>query len=287
MPNFVDIHSHLNFPEYDADRDAVLSRMKDAGVWTITVGTNLETSKSAVALAEKATADGVGVFACIGLHPADDVSAAWNEEAAREFETLARHPRVVAIGECGLDYFRIGTTSDGGALNNEEIAAAKKRQRDIFEAQIALAIAVDKPLMIHCREAYDDVYEILAAKKRELADVDGGAQAADKLRGNMHFYAGDLATAAKFLDIGFTISFTGVITFARNYDEAIRAIPSDSIMSETDAPFVAPAPYRGQRNEPTHVQEVVKKIAEIRGVAEEEMRQTLVQNAVRTFKLAL
>lgn len=274
MPKFVDIHSHLNFPEYDADRDAVISRMKEAGVWTITVGTNLETSRSAVALAETSATPGGdgGIFACVGLHPADDPAATWDEVVAAQFAELARHPRVVAIGECGLDYFRL---EKDPALAE----AQKKRQRDIFLAQIELAIAVDKPLMIHCRDAYADVYDILAARKREA----GG----EKLRGNMHFYAGDLATAAQYIDLGFTLSFTGVVTFTRDYDDVIRAVPTDSLMSETDAPFVAPVPYRGTRNEPTYVPEVVTKLAEIRAVDAEEMRQTLVQNAVRTFKLAL
>lgn len=270
MPKFVDIHSHLNFPEYDADRDAVILRMKDAGVWTITVGTNLETSRSAVALAERDPS--AGIFACIGVHPVDDPAVVWDEKMTQEFETLARHPRVVAIGECGLDYFRLD--------KDPAVAEVQKQgQRDIFLKQIDLTLAVDKPLMIHCREAYADVYDIVAARKREP----GG----EKLRGNMHFYAGDLATAVKYIDLGFTLSFTGVVTFTRDYDDVIRAVPTDSIMSETDAPFVAPVPYRGKRNEPAFVPEVVTKLAEIRAVDTEEMRATLVHNALQNFKLSL
>ncbi len=281
MADYIDIHSHLNFPEYDADRYDVLVRMKAAGVATITVGTNLETSRSAVKFAHEAAQEGVEVYACIGLHPADDPAATWNAATAAEFETLARDPRTVAIGECGLDYFKIGTTRDGKVLSEEEIAATKVRQREIFLAQIALAQKVGKPLMIHCRDAYDDVYEILAKAVKESKRDAGGKM----LTGNIHFFAGDLETARKFIDIGFTLSFTGVITFARNYDEIIRSVPLESIMSETDAPFVAPTPYRGKRNEPTYVTEVVNKIAEIRGEGFDETVEALRANASRVFGL--
>ena len=282
MADYIDIHSHLNFPEYDTDRADVLARMKAAGVATITVGTNLETSRSAVALAHEAAEKGVEVYACVGLHPADDPAAEWGTAIAVEFETLARDPRTVAIGECGLDYFKIGTTRDGKVLTEEEIAAVKARQREIFLAQIALAQKVGKPLMIHCRDAYDDVYEILAKAVKETKHGAGGKM----LTGNMHFFAGDLETAQKFIDIGFTLSFTGVITFARNYDDIIRSVPLESIMSETDAPFVAPAPYRGKRNESTYVTEVVKKIAEVRGEDAEKVNKTILKNAKRVFQVS-
>lgn len=262
MPDYVDIHSHLHFPEYDADRADVIGRMAEKNIWTVTVGTNLETSRSAVVLAKDSKTNGThaGIFACVGLHPADDPAAPWDERA---FSDLACEEKVVAIGECGLDYARV--------LAGDE--STKRRQREIFEAQIALAIAVDKPLMIHCRDAYADTYDILAHASH------------DKLRGNMHFFAGDTETAKKFIDIGFTLSFTGVITFATQYEDVVRFVPLEYIMSETDAPFVAPAPFRGRRNEPAHVIEVVKAIARIKNLDQDTARHTLVANAVRVFGL--
>ena len=140
--------------------------------------------------------------------------------------------------------------------------------------QIEFGLKHNLPLMLHCRDSYGDVLEILNSYKDD-----------SKLRGNVHFFAGTLEEAKAFWDLGFTISFTGVITFARNYDEVTRAAPIGMIMSETDAPFVAPAPYRGKRNEPSYVIEVVKKIAEIRNEDFESVRREMVENAIRVFNL--
>ncbi len=270
MPNYIDVHSHLNFPEYDTDRDEVLARMKEKGIWTITVGTDLESSKSAVELAAKHE----GIFACVGIHPTDDSTN--DPSVFKELTTLASDPKVVAIGECGLDYFRLTGAARETDISEEAVTAAKNKQKAVFAAQIDLAIQTNKPLMIHCRDAYDDVYEMLTAAKKE---------AGDKLRGNVHFFAGDLATAKKFVDLGFTLSFGGVLTFTKQYHEVLRSVPLSSIMSETDAPYVSPAPYRGRRNESTYVEEVVKAIAEIKGLDFEEVRGTLVSNAVSFFGL--
>lgn len=262
MPDYVDIHSHLNFPDYDKDRDVVIERMKSANIHTITVGTNLETSKSAVDLANKHD----NIFACIGLHPVDDEDSEqfiWDE---KQFGELANQEKVVAIGECGLDYLRL--------LAGDE--SKKKKQKEIFEAQISLALKIGKPLMIHCRDAYEDVLDVLQNFKREVGD---------KLVGNVHFFAGNVDVAKKFLDIGFTMSFTGVITFVDQYNEVIDFLPLDSIMSETDAPFVAPKPHRGKRNEPTYVIEVVRAISAIKKLDEGVVGKALVANAVRCFGL--
>ena len=154
----------------------------------------------------------------------------------------------------------------------------KERQTQLFETQIKFALKYDKPLMLHCRNAYDEVLDILKSYKRE---------AGDKLRGNVHFFAGNVEQARKFFDLGFTISFTGVITFTRDYDEVIKFAPKGKIMSETDAPFVAPEPHRGKRNEPIYVIEVVKKMAKIREVSEDDMRKMLLETAEKTFAISL
>ncbi len=259
MFDFIDIHSHLNFPEYDFDREEVIARMKENSIATITIGTSLETSRSAVALAEIHD----NIFACVGVHPIDDDNASFDE---KEFEELVSHPKVVAVGECGLDYGREGVISDED----------KRKQTSLFEKQIDFAVKHDKPLMIHARSANSDIIAILQSKKKEY-----GA----KLRGNAHFFTGNLEEAKGFLELDFTLSFTGVVTFARNYDETVRFAPLDKIMSETDSPYVSPIPYRGKRNEPSHVREIVAKISQIREEPYESIRIQLAKNAVALFNL--
>lgn len=254
--NYFDIHSHVESEKFDNDRGEVISRMKDESVFTITIGTDLENSKKAVAVADKYE----NVFASIGLHPTD-TDEDFNEE---DYIELVKNPKVVSIGECGLEFFR----------PEDKTEESKQRQIDIFKKQIDFAVKYDKPLMIHCREAHLEVLDILNQKKIEYSE---------KLRGNIHFFSGDVGLAKKYIELGFTISFTGVITFANQYDEIIKQIPLDKIMSETDAPFVAPEPYRGQRCEPLYVKEVVKRIAEIKEISLEEVKKAMVDNAKREF----
>jgi len=249
---YFDIHSHLNFRDFNSDRKEIIEKMKEEGVMTITVGTDLESSKEAIELAEKEE-----MFATIGLHP-NDYKEGFD---FNEYKKLAEHPKVVAIGECGLDYFR-----------TEETEENKEGQKKLFHEHVKLALEVDKPLMIHCRNAYEDLIEILEEYKDD-----------SKLRGNIHFFAGDKEIAQKFLDLGFTLSFTGVLTFTHDYDEVVRLTPLNMIMSETDSPYVAPVPHRGQRNNPLYVIEVAQKIAEIKEVDEEEMAKILMENVERVF----
>lgn len=261
--DYFDIHSHIHDKEFDGDRVEVLARMRAAKTGTITVGTHLESSKKAVALAEREP----DVWATVGIHPTDTRVTA----LPHELEALARHPRVVAIGECGLDYFRGGTET-----------TEKARQRELFEAQIELALKLDKPLMIHGRpskgsmDAYYDILDILYRYSRE---------AGEKLRGNVHFFAGDTHVAKKFLELGFSMSFTGVITFASDYDRIIGEIPLPFLMAETDSPYATPVPHRGKRNEPCFVKEVVSRIGSLRGEGVEAVREAFVQNAARRFSL--
>ncbi|MEI6480258.1 MAG: TatD family hydrolase [bacterium] len=259
MYDYIDIHSHLNFPDYEKDFEEVIQRLRDTKTATITVGTDLASSQKAVELAEKYEM----IYACIGLHPADNTEEEFNEH---EFEKLISHKKVVAIGECGLDYGR----------EKDATEETKIRQRKDFEKQIDFAVKHDKPLMLHIRNAHEDVLEILTEKNKEYGK---------RLRGNAHFFSGDKQTAQRYLDLGFTVSFTGVITFARDYDEVVRYVPLNKIMSETDSPFVTPVPYRRTRNEPSYVSEVVKKIAEIRGEEIGAVRNYLMKNAIRYFKL--
>jgi len=251
-PRFFDIHSHLNFPDYEKDFAEVIARLRETGTHTIVVGTDYESSQKAVELADKYEE----IYACIGIHPVDDPKQSFEVD---KFESLVKHPKVVAIGECGLDFFHADKAQD------------YERQKELFLAQVHFAFKHNKPIMIHARNSYPEIIQIL----QQLGNP------TSKLRGNIHFFAGTLEEAREFIKLGFTLSFTGVITFTHDYDEVIKKTPLNMIMSETDAPFVSPTPYRGKRNEPSYVEEVVKKIAEIRGEDFETVRVQLVENALR------
>jgi len=284
---YIDIHCHLDSEDYNSDREEVLTRMKEMEMGAITIGADLESSKKAVEIAEQ----NENVWACIGVHPNclteksnNTVSALGHKDNALEtvlsdfspdgyFEKLVKNPKVVAIGECGLDYFRMEDKSE------------KEKQKELFKKQIEFAIKYDKPLMLHIRDAhsansgqaYDDALSILESYKKAEGPE------AEKLNGNVHFFAGDVSVAKRFLDLGFSMSFTGVVTFTHDYDEVIKFLPINSIMAETDAPWVAPIPFRGKRNEPTYVVEVIKKLAEIRGESVEVLNDQMLENFKRVF----
>ncbi|MCK9351454.1 MAG: TatD family hydrolase [Candidatus Paceibacterota bacterium] len=260
MPLFFDSHSHLNDARFDGDRAEVLSRMKERGVWSLVVGTDRKMSEDAITLARA----NEGLYAAIGLHPTDDADEIFDEAIYRKF---ASEKKVVAIGECGLDFSRVP---------EEKRVEEAVRQTALFEKHIDLAVSNALPLMIHCRDAHPDLLQILESKKKEYSE---------KLRGNIHFFSEGPETAKKYFDLDFTISFTGVLTFARNYDETVKYAPLDKILSETDCPYVAPVPYRGKRNEPVYVEEVVKVIANIKEQDLEMVREAMVRNAFRAFNI--
>jgi TatD DNase family protein len=267
---YFDAHTHVNFVAYKDDRDEVIKRAFDAGVGMNVVGTQIDTSREAVELAEKHD----GIYATIGLHPVHTAKSYHDEkelgEGGKEFtsrgeqfdaaayEALAASPKVIAIGECGLDYYRVEETT-------------KDVQTKAFIEHIELANKTGKPLMLHIRNAYEDALEVLKAHT--------------KVTGDVHFFAGDWDTAKKFLDIGFTLSFTGVLTFTHDYDEVVKNAPLDMILSETDAPYITPVPFRGKRNESSYIPYIVQAIAGIRGEDEEFVRQQLLKNANRVFKI--
>lgn len=262
---YIDAHTHINFPEFEADREEVIKRAAEAGVGMINVGTDLETSRQVVWLVERYP----NLWAIVGVHPNDNEKLPTAEEW-QELKTLAQNPKTVAIGECGLDYYR----------STEE---TKPVQKELFQKQIELAHAVGKPLMLHVRsspktqDAYLDVLHLLTTSPYNLVPNPG----------NVHFFAGDWATAKQFLDLGFTLSFTGVLTFTHDYDEVIKNTPLDRLLIETDAPYAAPVPYRGKRNEPAYVPLVAARIAEIKGLPEPEVAAALLANTARIFNLSL
>ncbi len=283
-PTYIDIHAHTNFAGFDADRKEVVERALSAGVWMINIGTQQDTSRKAVEMTREFPE---GVYAIIGLHPVHaNASYHDSDELGSEdkgftsrgevfdidfYRALAKEggAKVVGIGECGLDYYHAPTPQQHA------------RQKAAFIAQIELALELDLPLMLHIRSgeggnAYRDVLDILKPYKE---------QHGDRLRGDTHFFAGSVEDAREFLALGFHLSFTGVVTFAKQYKELVEAVPLDRIMSETDCPYVAPVPERGKRNEPSFVVHIANKILDIKGVEVVEGRRQLVENAFRLFRL--
>ena len=258
---YIDAHCHIQFEQYAEDDIKLIERMREEGVAGVIVGVDLKSSKEAIVL----TKEHEHLYASVGLHPNRVGQENFNIEKYRE---LAKNPKVVAIGECGLDYFRPSEVN--------------RAQSEALRAHIAFAVELNKPLIIHARpskgtmDAYDDLIKIL----KEAKAAHGGA-----VRGDVHFFVGGIPEAEALIALGFTISFTAVITFARNYDEVIKNVPLASILSETDAPYIAPISRRGKRNDPLAVMDVVAKIAEIRGEPVEIVRTTLLANAERLFTL--
>lgn len=285
-PTLFDVHTHTQFAAFREDQDVVIMRALDAGVWMVNVGTQRDTSRAAVDTAARYPE---GVYATVGLHPIHtaksfhdaqelgvSVFGADTSENGGEntqgffsrgedfdyayYKKLAEDPKVVAIGECGLDYYRLEEDT-------------KEKQRAAFERQIALAYEVKKPLMIHCRNAFHDLIGILQVLNSKL-QVPSGI---------VHFFTGTKDDAKVLLDLGFSFSFGGVITFARDYDEVVRYIPIERIVLETDAPYIAPIPYRGKRNEPAYIVEVAKKLAEIKKLPYEMAARRTMENARTLF----
>jgi len=256
VTDLFDTHAHLHFPEFADDLDAVLARARDAGVrQMVTVGTDVETSRAAIALAERDP----DLFASVGIHPhhAGEVG----EADLAELERLARSPRVVAIGEAGLDFFRNLSPPDS--------------QERVFRWQLDLGRRVAKPVLIHCRDAHTETLQIL------------GEAEVGQTGGIMHCFSGDLPVARRVLDLGLLISIAGPVTYpsARALPEVTRLVPADRLVVETDCPFLPPQPYRGKRNEPAYVAITARRVAELRGEPLEGLAAQTSENARRLFAL--
>lgn len=256
----VDTHSHVNFPDYQKDREGVIKRALTNNVWFINVGCDKKSSGEVVGLAQKYDE---GVFAAIGLHP-QNIHEGFNSNDYRAL--IGQSNKVVAVGEVGLDY----KSNKQGAVSNE----TKERQKDVFKKQIELALEFDRPLIIHCNKAHDEVLEILKSYFLNLKS---------KSHGVAHSFLGNYKQARRYRELGFKISFNGIITYARDYDRVILDTPLEDILIETDCPYLAPIPYRGQRNEPLYVIEVAKKLAEIKQISYEEVIEKTTENAKKLF----
>lgn len=259
-PVLIDTHTHLDDARFDSDRDTVIARAREAGVDAfVTIGCDLATSQAAVSLADRYPC----IYATVGVHPHEvkQISDSWYDDLRR----LAQHHKVVAYGEIGLDY--------------HYNYSPPKLQRDRFREQICLARELGLPIVIHTREAQEDTIKIL---KEEKGSEVGGV---------FHCFSGDAWLAKDALDMGFYLSFSGVVTFqnATMLRDIVKTVAMDRILVETDCPYLTPAPHRGKRNEPAHVKLVAEKIAELKGLTEpmnmDEIGQMTSQNARRLFRI--
>lgn len=275
----IDTHAHVNFNDFKDDSKEVIKRALEGGVWLINVGSEKNTSERAVKIAEEYEE---GVYAAVGLHPShlieQEVEYKENGETVKyktkseEYDydfylKLAKNKKVVAIGECGLDYYRTAEES------------LKQKQKEVFIKHLELAKEINKPIIIHCREAHNDLLKILRLEPKLPSGV-------------MHFFTGNLEQAREYIELGFHISFSGVITFppirrasAKSYDEIVKNIPLEKILIETDCPYVAPVPHRGKRNEPQYVKYMAQKIAELRGLSFDEVTEQTTKNARELFAM--
>lgn len=267
---YIDSHSHLYFPQFDADRDEVMARMRAHNVTTVAVGTGYKTSRSAVQSA--IDMPDIVVGATVGVHPTAYQEGFRDTDFESFFKNHERTPGaprlVVGVGECGLDYFR-------GATEGE-----RRAQHDVFAAQIEFALKHDLPLMLHVRpspgevDAHMDALALLS----HYATTHGG-----RLRGTAHFFTAPLFIARKYWGLGFATSFPGVITFAPETAEVVREAPQEYILAETDAPYATPVPHRGKRNEPLFVQEVVRHIGALRSEEVAFVAEYTYNNTQRIF----
>jgi len=281
----IDSHAHINFKEFADEIDSVIKRALDNNTWLINVGSNFETSKKAVQISDQYEK---GVYASIGIHPIhlikDITESATFDNKEYKFKTKKEEfdykkfknlalssKKVKAIGEVGLDVYY---------YKKDEVSDAYKIQTQVFEKFIDLAQELDFPLILHCRgtkddpyEAYDRIIKILENKKVN--------------RGVMHCYGGNLDQAKKIVDLGLYVGFTGILTFkkATELHEIAKEIPLEKILIETDAPFLAPEPFRGKRNEPLYVKYVGEKLAELKDISFEKVAEQTFENAKTLFQL--
>lgn len=291
---YIDVHSHIHDKAFDSkveidgfntDRDLLISALKENDIYTITIGTDYDTSLAAKKLAE----ENENVYYTIGVHPHDDVTAIFDEN---KFKDLLG-TKCLAIGECGLDYFRLAEDKEKGIIENMDREV--DRQQQLFTKQINFASENNLPLMLHGRpsvkneidnadgmDAYHDMIFILKNIKEKLE-----IEKREILRGNVHFFVGNIEIANKFMELGFDFSLGGVLTISHDYDEMVKHIPIERIHAETDSPYVVPRDSEGKRvskiNSPLNIEVIINKIAEIKNISAADLNSQLLLNAERLF----
>lgn len=251
--HLIDSHAHLDFPEFDDDRDAVIARAQEAGLTAIVnIGTNLASSRASVALAERYDF----IYATVGIHPHDAETA--TQDALDELRALTRHPKVVAVGEIGLDYYRD--------------YSPRRAQRQAFRDQLALASALERPVVIHSRDAHSEVFAALRGWEGT---------------GVLHTYAAGPERLDEVIEMDFYIGISGPVTFssAESLRAVARAVPLNRLLVETDCPYLTPEPHRGRRNEPAYVKHVAQAVAEARDESTRRIAGATTENAQRLFNL--
>ena len=250
----IDTHAHLNDPKFDSDRDEVLARVWKSGIQcVIDVTEDLVTAKRSLGLFQNQS----NVWSSIGYHP--HRAAGLSDEEIIEYTSLASLPKVVAVGEIGLDYY----------YENQE----RSRQRNIFEKMLDLALQVNLPVIIHSRDADADLFDVLRPRIHE------------GLKGVMHCYTGSLHSAQSLLEMGLFISFSGIVTFknAEDLRQVVNEVPLDRILLETDCPYLAPVPMRGKRNEPSFMLHTADIVARLKGISVESLMIQIFRNAKALF----
>ena len=253
---FVDIHCHLSFPEFDQDRKEVIKRLTEEGVGLlIDPGVDVATSRKSIELARNVDF----IYANVGLHP-HEAAIPVEEKIFEELLSLARSPKVVAIGEIGLDYHYPDYN--------------RSAQQDAFREMLKLARLLDMPVVIHCRDAWEDMLQILSEESHSA------------MRGVMHCFSGDTIIAEACIRLGFKLSIPGTVTYKRSLlPDVIRGVSLDDLLTETDAPYLAPVPWRGKRNEPGYVRIVTETIAGIREISLERAAEGIARNTIELFRL--
>lgn len=280
----IDTHTHLDFPEFDKDRERVIQETQKAGIKVINVGSHQKACQDSVNLAQKYDF----IYAAVGIHPHDAEDIKDINKLTDFLRHLAKEPKVVAIGECGLDFHPV----DQGKLRKNITSAIKEKQKEVFQAQLKLAQKLNLPVIIHCRSAFAEATADKDVHRDILSAIGGSASGGQliksfKLTGVFHCFSGDKDFLAQVLKMGFYIGFCGNLTFknAKNLWEIAKTAPLEKILIETDCPFLSPEPYRGLRNEPKNVRLIAEFLAQLRGIPFEKICQITTENAKILFKV--
>jgi len=274
----IDTHAHVNFSAFKDDAEEVIKRALEKSVFFINVGSQYSTSERALKYAQKYPHK---LWAAVGTHPihlqersfiysdsneleGTEIKTSKEDVDMEKYRELAKNPEVVAIGEVGLDYHHFE--------EDDETEKLKNKQKEVFTNFIDLANELEKPMIIHCWDAYDDLYEIL--KNNPV-----------KKRGVIHSFVGGYKTANKFIELGFFIGLNGVVAYSDSFDRLIKEIPPEKMLIETDCPYLTPVPLKGQRNEPVYVAYVAEKIAKIKQINAEKVAEITTRNAKDLFNL--
>lgn len=260
----VDTHAHLDFPQFDKDREEVIQRIKLAGIKVINVGSHRKACQDSVNLAQKYDF----IYAAVGIHPHDAEKIKNTKRLIDYLSRLAKKPKVVAIGECGLDYYSV----DQGKFRKTVTQKIKEKQIQVFQAQLRLAKELKLPVIIHNRDAHQDVLQLIKPFK---------------LIGVFHCFSGDKNFLEEVLNLGFYVGFCGNVTFknAPKLQKLAKLTPFNRLLVETDCPFLAPEPHRGTRSEPVHVKIIAECLAKLKNISLGEVVKLTTKNAQSLFKM--